>query len=206
MQPDSLPSSGLASSAPSTGSDLLQQVNRWSVQDFLSAANWAGEAVAAQPLGAPEVQGVIASVQIGTFGDLDVAQVNSGGETPDLVAPATDLISDVTPDLTPMRVAETGYVKSSEAAWLGLTVTQFFERQNWQGLAQVPQPQANVPAAARLLNPEPQQKPTLSLAVQDFFGHLPWDATPAIGALPKTEAITPAAEPKMTLSDLSNLF
>lgn len=95
-------------------------------------------------------------------------------------------------------------------SWLGLTVEQFFGRQNWQGLAQStlpsPSPISSPVETATVLPPAPAVKSTLERTVQEFFQGFPWEGAPAIGALPKVALIPEPSEPEMTLSDLSDLF
>ena len=100
-----------------------------------------------------------------------------------------------------------GHRASGEsAAWLQLSVRQFFEQCNWDGRAISPaSPQA--PAAGNA--PAPSTSLTLTLSVQQFFDEFPWEGNPTIAApviFDALEADDDVAGSDITLEDISDLF
>lgn len=88
-------------------------------------------------------------------------------------------------------------------SWGSLSVTEFFNAQNWVG-----QPLNN----EQFIQADDCFVPAYTANVQDFFRYLPWEGKPAIARLPE---VKPAAsglnrtipdDDEFTLTDLSDLF
>ncbi|MGP1384183.1 MAG: hypothetical protein ACTS2F_11540 [Thainema sp.] len=90
------------------------------------------------------------------------------------------------------------------AAWLQLSVRQFFEQCNWDGRAIAP--------TASPVSDDATVSDTslnLTLSVRQFFDEFPWEGKPAIAApvlFDALEADDDIAESDITLEDITDLF
>lgn len=98
---------------------------------------------------------------------------------------------------------QNGQRAGQSAAWLQLSVQQFFEQCNWDG-------RAIAPAAAPLSDgaAAPDTSLNLTLSVRQFFDEFPWEGKPAIAAPVLFDALEAddTAESDITLDDITNLF
>ena len=92
------------------------------------------------------------------------------------------------------------------AAWLQLSVRQFFEQSNWDGRAIAPAPTATDQLGTAL---EPSTSLHLALSVRQFFDEFPWEGKPTIAApviFDALETDDDIAGNDITLEDISDLF
>lgn len=92
------------------------------------------------------------------------------------------------------------------AAWLQLSVRQFFEQCNWDGRAIAPTPPSTTSSDTE---PTPSTSLTLTLSVRQFFNEFPWEGNPTIAApviFDALEADDDVAGSDITLEDITDLF
>lgn len=92
------------------------------------------------------------------------------------------------------------------AAWLQLSVRQFFEQCNWDGRVIAP-PLISTESMGTI--PAPSSPLTLTLSVRQFFDEFPWEGNPTIAApviFDALEADDDIAGSDITLEDISDLF
>lgn len=91
------------------------------------------------------------------------------------------------------------------AAWLQLSVRQFFEQCNWDGRAIAP-PSTSTESTGTA--PASSTSLTLTLSVRQFFDEFPWEGNPTIAAPVIFDAleIDDTTGSDITLDDISDLF
>lgn len=150
---------------------LLHNPLCWSIQEFFERCNWRGttvpkttEALRWQSLPSRESRCVYFSLPVGTF-------FNNLPWDGDLQPP---LLSELTSSLTiETKRAEFAAALAAPTPtprqWLKLTVGEFINQSNWQGLQLVSQDGSEAEVRSHL---------DLSQPVAHFFNQLPWQGTP----------------------------